>query len=470
MSSNERQCNPTENISFPLRFDSSNITNIPQQTPNISMSFNSKRINPKFEDESRTSGGFLNEIPNSFTIEYLNSRYSLVSSQICLSTHSILLANDTPKNIIDIIFTLESEEINESSPRFIIVVVPLLKYENSLVSVDNAYLASILNQDVSGNYSINQLFTGLNKFLWYQTCLEPHGDKALAYINLQGIKVSENLYLNLLGVWKKESPYDIQKSLGIAISNIKNSITNFCQTTSDKNSVGDLNNSINTLQASVYVPKRNPSIESWPRYMAPYDVVLSVQTNPIITSSMTTEGFQTQTITGVYVTNSGGARQEINLDSIQTQGSNPVSESDIRNDLTRISQNSVDGQNIDLGEFKCIPLDMDGAIDNNRIHFDSMGIPLTDLYTRRNALRSDAQVNKVSTDKLETYFAYGLAAIIGFVLLGLAIRFIYTQWINKSTVAASIIPDNTSKIGFYLIMGFIMAFAGFLIGAAITSI
>ena len=113
---------------------------------------------------------------------------------------------------------------------------------------------------------------------------------------------------------------------------------------------------------------------------------------------------------------------------------------------------------------------MDGAIDNNRIHFDSMGIPLTDIYTKRNALRTEAQVNKVSTDKLETYFAYGLAAIIGFVLLGFAIRFIYTQWINKSTAAASIIPDNTSKIGYYLIIALIMGFVGFLIGAAITSI
>jgi hypothetical protein len=470
MSSNERQCNPEGNVSFPLRFDSSNITNIPQQTPNITMSFNSRRTNPKFEDESRTSGGFLNEISNSFTIQYLNSSYTLVSSQICLSTHSILLGDDKTKNIIDIIFTLETEDL---SPRFIIVIIPLLKYENTSVSIDNTYLGSILNQDVSGNYSIKDLFTGLNKFLWYQTCLEPHGDNALAYVNLQGIKVSENLYLNLLGVWKKESPYDIQNSLKVAVSNIKNSITNFCKTTSSEDSVGDLNNSINSLQASVYVPKRNPSVESWPRYMAPYDIVLSVQTNPITTSSMRTEGFQAQGVTGVtgvYVTTSGGAKQEINLNSIQTQGSNPVSESDIKNDLARISQNSVDGKDIDLGEFKCVSLDMDGAIDNNRIHFDSMGIPLTDIYTKRNALRTEAQVNKVSTDKLETYFAYGLAAIIGFVLLGFAIRFIYTQWINKSTAAASIIPDNTNKLGFYLIMGFIMAFAGFLIGAAITSI
>jgi hypothetical protein len=137
MSSNERQCNREGNVSFPLKFDSSNITNIPQQTPNISMSFNSRRTNPKFEDTSRTSGGFLNEIFNSFTIEYLNSRYSLVSTQICLSTHSILLGDDKSKNIIDIIFTLETEETNNSSPRFIIVVIPLLKYENSLVSVED---------------------------------------------------------------------------------------------------------------------------------------------------------------------------------------------------------------------------------------------------------------------------------------------------------------------------------------------
>jgi len=470
MSSNERQCNPKGNVSFPLRFTSNSITNIPQQTLNISMSFNSRKTNPKFEDDSRTSGGFLNETTNSFTMEYLNLSYNLVSSQICLSTHSILLGNDKVNNIIDIIFTLETEETNDISPRFIIVVIPLLKYENSLVSIDNPYLGSILNQDVSGNYSINQLFTGLNKFLWYQTCLEPHGDNALAYLNLQGIKVSENLYLNLLGVWRKESPYDIQNNLKVAVSNVKNSITNFCQTTSGENNINDLNNSINTLQASVYVPKRNPSIESWPRYMAPYDIVLSVQTNTDILSSMTTEGFQTQNITGVYLTTSGGTTQQVNLDSVQTQGPNPVSESDILNDLARISQNSVDSRSIDLDEFKCISLDMDGAIDNNRIHFDSMGIPLTDLYTRRNALRSDAQVNKVSTDKLEIYFAYALASVIGFVLLGLAIQFIYTQWINKSVAAASIIPDNTSKIGFYLIMAFIMAFAGFLIGAAATSL
>jgi hypothetical protein len=470
MSSSERQCNPEGNVSFPLRFNSSNITSIPQQTLSLSMSFNSRIINPKFEDESRTSGGFLNETPNSFTIRYSNSSYFLVSSQICLSTHSILLGDDKSKNIVDIILTLETEEITDLSPRFIIVVIPLLKYENSLVSLDNVYLGSIQNQDISGNYSIRQLFSGLNKFLWYQTCLEPHGDNAIAYVNLQGIKVSENLYLNLLGVWKKESPYDIQKSLETGIKNIKNNITDFCQTTSGEDNINNLNNSINTLQASVYVPKRNSSIETWSRYMAPYDIVLSVQTNPVITSSMTTEGFQTQTITGVYLTDSGGATREINLDTVSRQTENPVSEEDIRNDLRRISQNSVDGQNIDLGEFKCVSLDMDGAIENNRIHFDSMGIPLTDLYTRRNALRNEAQVNKVSTDKLETYFAYALAGIIGFVLLGLAIRFIYTQWINKSAAASSIIPDNTSKIGFYLVMAFIMGFSGFLIGAAATSL
>lgn len=470
MSSDERQCNPEGNVSFPLRFSSSNITSIPQQELNLSMSFNSRKTNPKFEDTSRTSGGFLNETSNSFTIEYLNLSYILISSQVCLSTHSILLGNDKSKNIVDIIFTLETEETIDSSPRFIIVVIPLLKYDNSLVTLDNPYLGSILNQDISGNYSIKQLFSGLNKFLWYKTCLEPHGDDAIAYINLEGIKVSENLYLNLLSVWRKESPYDIQNSLKEAVSNIKNSITNFCQTTTGEDNVSNLNNSINTLQASVYVPKRNPSIETWSRYMAPYDIVLSVQTNPVITSSMTTEGFQTQTITGVYLTTSGGVRQEINLDTVSRESGNIVSEEDIRNDLARISQNSVDGRSIDLGQFKCVSLDMDGAIDNSGIHFDSMGIPLTDLYTKRNALRSDAQVNKVSTDKLETYFAYALAGIIGFVLLGLAIRFIYIQWINKSTAAASIIPDNTSKIGFYLIMAFIMGFAGFLIGAAATSL
>jgi hypothetical protein len=483
ISNNQRQCDPKGNVSFPLRFESSNTSNMPEQTPNLSMSFvgSKRKTNPKFEDNSRTSGGFLDESPSSFTITYLNNNYNLVSAQICLSTHSILLDKDKEKNIIDFILTLEIQEDVLSSPsspslipRFIIIVIPLLKYDNNLVTTDNPYLSNILNENVPGNYSIENLFTGLTKFLWYQTCLEPHGDNALAYISLEGIKLSENLYLNLLGVWKKQSPYDIQNTLETAITNIKSNINNFCRTTTNENNVNDLNNSINTLQASVYVPKRNPSVESWPRYMAPYDIVLSVQTNPVVISSMSqrVEGFQTRSsssVTGVFVTDSGGAQQPIILPE-RTSSGQPTEE-EILNDLTRISQNSVDGKAIDLGQFKCVSLDMDGAVDENgKINFDTMGKPLTDLYTKRIALRTDAKVNKVSTDDLLKYFAYALAGILGLVLVGLSIQYIINNWINKSATASSVIPSNTSKIGLYLVMGFLMAFFGFLIGASVTSL
>jgi hypothetical protein len=481
MSSNQRQCDPKGNVSFPLRFESSNTSSIPKQTPNLSMSFvgSQRTTNPKFEDTSRTSGGFIDESPSSLSITYLNNSYNLVSTQICLSTHSILLGGDKEKNIIDIIFTLEAQEdISSSSlPRFIIIVIPLLKYDNNLVTADNPYLSNVLNENVPGNYSIENLFTGLTKFLWYETCLEPHGDKALAYISLQGIKLSQNLYLNLLGVWKKQSPYDVQNTLQTAVTSIKGNITDFCRTTSSENNVNDLNNSINTLQASVYVPNRNPSVESWSRYMAPYDIVLSVQTNPIVISSMTQglrEGFTntpSPTVTGVYVTETGGThqQQEIILPTTATGGQ--PTEADILNDLTRISRESVDGQAIDLGQFKCVSLDMDGAIDaSGQINFDTMGKPLTDLYKNRETLRKDAKLDKVSTDNLINYFAYGVGGILGLVLLGLSIKYIINHWINKSSVASSIIPDNTGQIGFYLVMGFLMAFFGFLIGAAITSI
>lgn len=487
MSTNQRQCNPGGNVSFPLRFETANTSSIPQQTPNLSISFvgSQRKTNPKFEDNSRTSGGFLDETPSSLTIKYMNLTYSLVSAQICLSTHAILLGSDKEKNIIDIIFTLETEQdllspsspspsLPSPSPRFIIIVIPLLKFDNNLVTADNPYLSNVLQQDVPGNYSIENLFTGLTKFLWYETCLEPHGDNALAYVSLEGIKVSQNLYLNILSVWRKQSPYDIQNNLETAITNIKTNINNFCRTTSDETNVNDLNNSINTLQASVYVPNRNPSIESWSRYMAPYDIVLSVQSNPVVTSSMT-EGFQasntSQTVTGVYLTNSGGVQQQqLDLSTIRTTSGNEPTEEEILNDLTRISRESVDGKAIDLGEFKCVSLDMDGAIDaSGQINFDSMGKPLTDLYKNRETLRIDAKVNKVSTDDLINYFAYGLAALLGLVLVGLAIKYIINNWINKSSTASSIIPDNTSQIGFYLVMGFLMAFFGFLIGASFTS-
>ena len=212
--------------------------------------------------------------------------------------------------------------------------------------------------------------------------------------------------------------------------------------------------------------------------MAPYDIVLSVQSNLVVTSSMSqrVEGFQASnsspTVTGVFLTDSGGPEQKkINLNTITSANGGQPTETEILNDLTRISRESVDGQAIDLGQFKCVSLDMDGAVDTDgKINFDSMGKPLTDLYTKRNTLRTDAKVNKVSTSNLEKYFGYAFAALLGIVLLGLSIKYLINYWKNKSSIASSIIPDNTGKIGFYLVMGFLMAFFGFLIGAAITSI
>ena len=52
----------------------------------------------------------------------------------------------------------------------------------------------------------------------------------------------------------------------------------------------------------------------------------------------------------------------------------------------------------------------------------------------------------------------------------LSIQYIINNWINKSATASSVIPSNTSKIGLYLVMGFLMAFFGFLIGASVTSL
>jgi hypothetical protein len=182
-----------------------------------------------------------------------------------------------------------------------------------------------------------------------------------------------------------------------------------------------------------------------------------------------TEGFQSNNSDRkVFLTTAGGTEQEIIFPT--TASSGQPTEEEIINDLTRISQNSLDSKKIDLGEFKCVSLDLDGAVDKDgQINFDSMGQPLKDLYTKRIALQKDAKLDKVSTDNLINYFAYGLAGLLGLVLVGLSIKYIINNFINKSSIASSIIPDNTSQIGFYLVIGFLMAFFGFLIGATVTS-
>jgi hypothetical protein len=78
---NQRQCNPKGNVSFPLRFDSGITSNVPINDPKFMMTFTkraSNKLNPKFEDESRTTGGLLDESFNSLKIVYNNFNYSLI--------------------------------------------------------------------------------------------------------------------------------------------------------------------------------------------------------------------------------------------------------------------------------------------------------------------------------------------------------------------------------------------------------
>jgi len=471
---NQRKCNPKGNVSFPLRFESGSTTNVPVNDPRIIMSFEKRapnKLNPKFEDESRTAGGILDESFSSLKIKYNNFNYRLLSSQICLATHPILMNNNKDNNKIDYILTLESEkdQFNKyiAPVAFIIVVVPLIISSNDEIRADNLYLGSILNNDLSGDYSIETIFAGLQKFIWYETCLEPHGDTALAYISRDGVQISENLYWNLLATWRKDSPYDIKKELTTAVTKIRSNIKDFCETTNSTDDVNVLGNSINSLQASIYVPKLNNRVETWPSYTPPYDIVLNVESKPVVLSSMV-EGFQTTgttAITGVYATDSGGTRIPITFPT-----GTPASEAEILADLARRSENSVDGKTIDLGEFKCVPLDMDGAIDNSGVHFDTMGRPLTDLFKERNALRTYTKVNKVSVDNLETYFGIGIGVLIAVIL----IVFVLIPWIRKTFFGAveaptTLLPNKTGEIGFYLIMALIMSGAGFMVGAAITS-
>ena len=404
----------------------------------------------------------------------INYNYTLLSSQICLATNSILLdPSESINNKIDYILTLESDKDqynNHIAPyAFMIIVIPLIKVSNDTEPIDNPYLGAISNYDISGSYTIQTIFYGLKKFVWYETCLEPHGDNAFVYISKEGINISENLYWNLLAAWRKDSPYDIQSALTTAVTNIKTNIKDFCSNTSSTNDVNVLDNSINALQASVYVPKVNKRIETWPSYTPPYDVVLNVQSNPVVMSSMTNvEGFQvsaTPTITGVYATETGG----ITIPIIPT-GTTSLSQVEILNDLTNIANNSVNGRTIDLGQFKCVPLDMDGAIDASGVHFDIMGQPLTNLFNQRNALRDDSKVNKVSVKNLEIYFAYAIAGLVAvIVILFLIIPLVKKHIFSTVTIQSSLLPNKAGEIGFYIIMGLITCGIGFMIGAAVTS-
>jgi len=439
MATSLRSCGNSQYVSFPLKTNINDLQtyykNIKQQKPNINAKFNARLTNPNFKDQARTTGE-IDESMNSMIVTYNDIQYTLQSAQLCMNTHSDWI-DKSLVNKIDFICTFENTK--DLDPRFVIIVVPIIIDNN--ITVDNSYFVGLAYMSEDQSYSLQSVFNGLNDFVFYTTCLEPHGDNAFVYINTDGLKMTQQLYNELLSAWTNQDLNLIQQKIQDNISPLKNNLKDLFSKIQQSSDIKEIQNQITNIQATAQTPVINSLIETWPKYTPPYDIILNVPSK-VITLPTVTEGF----------TNYKEGFQNIGSTSTGGLETNISNTSEIQN--TQITHATTN--------MKCVPLDLDSAIDNSgNIHFDADGnVILSDIQAQRNNLQATTN----TTTNLAKYLSIIIGVLIG---IGIILYGIYSliQYIKPPISPHIPLPSESVNIGFYIIISLIIGFCGFLIGA-----
>jgi len=439
-------------VSFPLQTSIGDLSTyykqIEKQKPNITFDFTARLNNPNFSDETRNSGE-IDEPLNSISVTYNNNEYVLLNVQITSATHADWIPNSNPskpvQNKIDFIVTLETKK-EGVIPRFVIIVVPLVLDDTA--TVNNPYLAGLAYLTNDSLYSLSSIINGLTQFIDYTTCLAPHGDKAFVYVNVDTIKISSDLYQNLLSVWTQQSLSSIQTRILDNLSPVQKNLSKLFQNVKNAKNLQEIQQQINNIQATAQNPVINTMVETWPRYSPPYDILLNVPSKPI-SNNTSVEGFQTmehfQVNFSIRTSSGGGSGGSSGGGS----GSTPT-----------YSVQPTSGQ------LKCVPLDIDDAIDpSGNILLDASGsLVFGQIEEKRKQLRAYYDSNQITSEELFKYSSYAFPVIIvvGFLY------FVALPYIRASFFPTYALPPGATRAGSYIVFTLIVLFAGFLIGAAVA--
>jgi len=450
MNTSLRSCQKSPIVSFPLRTSIHDLQtyykSINQQKPNISAKYNARANNPNFKDSARTTGE-IDENMNSMIVTYNDIKYTLQSVQLTLKTHDDWLDSKVV-NKIDLICTFENSL--DIDPRFVIIVVPIVI--DNTITVDNPYLLGLAYMSQDSTYSLQSMFEGLNNFVFYTTCLEPHGDGAFVYVNTDTVKMTQQLYNQLLSVWTNQDLNTIQQKIQDNVTPLKNNLNSLFKQIQQSSDIQQIQNQLANIQASTQVSPINSLVETWPKYTPPYDIILNVPaaviTAPVPKSNSEgftnfKEGFQTS---GIGSTPSGGL-----------SSSSPPTPSGT---TTSTTSGTVDSTN----SMKCVPLDIDNAIDSSgNINFDADGnVLLSNLEAQREAIKGANPSTNLKN--LAEYVAIFLGVLIGVVGILYGISWIISVY-QGIIGTPPLLPVGSENTGFYVIIGLIIGFCGFLVGA-----
>ena len=485
MATTLNSCADSDIISFPLRTSITDIqsyySTLGNTVPNVVPTFTPRTSNPNFKDDTRSSGE-IDEPQNAIQVRYNDNSYQLVNAQITLPTHSDWIVNENPsvpiQNKIDYIVTLEN--MQDKIPRFVIIVLPIIIDDNT--TVNNTYLQGLayLSSDIS--YSLSSLYTGLDDYFYYITCLAPHGDKAFVYVNRDGLRINSDLYNNLLATWTQQSLSSVQNRILDNLTPTQKALSRLFQNVKNATNLQEIQQQINNIQATAQTPVINSMVETWPRYSPPYDIVLNVPSRTITAPAQSNsdeegfrnrlEGFKPNKRVFNYSTLNSEGFLDINQYMGTCSGSNCFTSAALSNILTQDDIEDEQDERRILNSTKCVPLDIDNSVDSSGNIIFEEGVPIDNIELKRRKLREEYDKKQLTYENLISYTSPFFACIV-------AIGFFYSLWpfikrtfLNDGTMPISqSLPKFESKIenvGFYIIFSGIILFAGFLIGAVVS--
>jgi hypothetical protein len=112
---------------------------------------------------------------NKTTVRYSGVTYTLASVQICRPSHqNWLLGTYNPSmNLADVIIIFDTDR-DDTSYKYITLICPLIQSPDSKSSVSSPYINGLIDEDMTGPYSLRDCFPKDNSslFVYYTTCLE----------------------------------------------------------------------------------------------------------------------------------------------------------------------------------------------------------------------------------------------------------------------------------------------------------
>lgn len=453
-------CSSSDIISFPRQTNIQNIKadyydKIPIDKINIEFTFTPRTTIPQFSDPSRQTGE-LNESPNSTSCKYENKDYEVYNVQLCSATHKRFLDDNNADNRIDIVITyLRKFDEETIEPRFVILVLPLIN--DPSLEINDLYLSGLGGEIPNTILSLGNLFISTNIFYYYTTCLEPKGDKAFVYVNRKGTPISQSLYYKILAQWKLQPLSSLMSDISNGVNNIKERAQNLLGSITKSNDLTDIQSKLDSASALTQTINYSTIVETWP-YYSPYPgIVLNVPSKNFTLDSMKKEGFQNKE--GFQTNPSQGSGTGGSAPSPAPAGAPaPAGEPEV----------------VPLGNVKCVPLDLDGVMDpSGNINFDAKGnMLLSEVQKQRDKIRNAVPIVDFAKKNENFTIAIGVIGGVLGILVIIAVFMAGLEWLGnekaKRTPLPSQIHPASSSIWYYLIVGFVLGFVGYLIGVAST--